>query len=258
MLPATPRRRSPPTCCGATALQVAITDAMDMQGVAGQFGVEDAAVRALLAGYDLPLTASIDKRVRRARRCWRRCNWAGCRGRLGKWRRASIVARLAAAACRHPASRGRDTGSEAQHYRQLCRQALRVPDPAGWKALSQAARERGKLALTGWPADLVQRLASRLPARGLEAVLHDPEAADFEAGTPLVVVLGERRPLSPERIALFAGGPARGAHWSCEPADAGDDAPLVESFTSILRSADTSDAMLDVVADRLVDAPGMA
>jgi beta-N-acetylhexosaminidase len=238
---------------------VAITDAMDMQGVAGQFGVEDAAVRALLAGCDLLLYCFEIDKPRQARKALLAAVQLGRVPRARLEQAAARVERLralAAAAADTPQRASETPAAEAEHYRQLCRQALRVPDPAGWRALSQAARMQGKLALTGWPAELVQRLASRLPARGLEAVVHDPEMAQFDAGTPLVVVLGERRPLAPERVALLR-------QWAASQTPIGlanlltpeIDTPLVESFTSILRSADTSDAMLDVVADRLVDAP---
>jgi beta-N-acetylhexosaminidase len=47
---------------------VAITDAMDMQGVAGRFGVDDAAVRAARAGCDLLLYCFEIDKPRAARR----------------------------------------------------------------------------------------------------------------------------------------------------------------------------------------------
>jgi len=236
---------------------VAITDAMDMQGVAGQFGVEDAAVRAMLAGCDLLLYCFEIDKPRQARKALLA---AVQLGRLSRERIEVAAARverlrsLAAAAADVLQAAPESPAAEREHYRDICRRALRISDPSLWQALSRAAREQRKLALVGWPAELVQRLASRLPSRGIEAIVHEPETADFEPGVPLVVVLGERRPLAAERIALLRrwaqAHPLVGLANLLTPEI---DAPLVESFPTILRSADASDAMLDVVADRCAD-----
>jgi hypothetical protein len=70
-------------------------------------------------------------------------------------------------------------------------------------------------------------------------------------------VLGERRPLDGERVTRL-----RRLALEHTPIALANlltpeiDAPLVESFTTILRSADSSDAMLDIVAERIVDLEG--
>jgi hypothetical protein len=148
--------------------------------------------------------------------------------------------------------------ADDESYRQICRQALRVFDPQGWRLWGRAAREAGHVTLTGWPVDLLHRLSLRLRARGIEAPVHDPANGDAGLAVPLLVVLGERRPLDAERIGwlrrvAMAQAPVGLANLLTPEIDA----PLVEVFTTILRSADCTDGMLDVVADRLLaaDAP---
>jgi len=236
----------------------AITDAMDMQGVAGQFGDEEAAVRALVAGCDLLLYCfEIDKPLR-AR--------AGLRaalesGRVTPERLAQAGARVeklqAAVAQARAMPRGALQGHEvdAALYRDLARRALQVLDPAGWRGFALRIHAASAVTVTGAPDDAVARLAARFVARGIAArTVALVDAAAAPPG-PVLVVLAERRPLDAERIALLrqlalAAGPVGLANVLTPE----NDAPLVEAYTMILRSADHSDATLDVVAERILDA----
>lgn len=235
----------------------AVTDAMDMQGVAGRFGDEEAAVRALGAGCDLLLYCfEIDKPLR-ARAGLRAALDAGRlpRHRLDEAR--SRVTRLqaeVAAARRLPRPALPAVESDAALYHEVARRALRVSDPAGWRAFARQLQTARTLALTGSPEDAVARVASRFAARGLTVQTVRAEDAAATTG-PLLVVLGERRPLDAERIATWrraalAPGPVALANVLTPETDV----PLVEAFTCILRAGDHTDATLDVVTDRILDA----
>lgn len=242
---------------------VAVTDAMDMQGVAAQFDVEEAAVRALGAGCDLLLYCFEIEKPQRARAALLD---AVAKGKLSRERleeAAHRVERLRAqaVAAGDRARIGRElppVDEEATAYRELCRLALRVLDPQGWRAFARAAREHGPLVMLGWPAEAGERLAARIRPHGIEVALVDPMTAEgFTEGQPVLVVLAERRPLDVERVnrlrrLALEHAPIALANLLTPEIDA----PLVESFTTILRSADASDAMLDVVADRIAGLEG--
>src|SRR5262249_41972797 len=237
---------------------VAVTDAMDMQGVAGQFGDDEAAVRAVLAGCDLLLYCFEIEKPLRAR--------AGLRAALASGRltasrieeaasRVRALQRRAAAAAPNESELPPPT-RDAELYRTICRRALRVPDPAGWRAFGLAVREAQRLVVTGSPGGGVMRLAARLGASGITVETRALEGAPAaEKNAPNLVVLGERRPLPLERVALLR----RLAHDVTPIALANvltpeTDSPLAESYTTILRSADHTDGMLDVIASYVLDA----
>jgi beta-glucosidase-like glycosyl hydrolase len=242
---------------------VAVTDAMDMQGVAGQFGVEEAAVRALDAGCDLLLYCFEIEKPQRARAAL--VSAVGS-GRISRARLEEAAARIERLRAQAVAAGDRvATGQplppldeEAAAYRELCRLALRVLDPQGWRAFARAARERGPLVMLGWPAELQERLAQRLRRHGIESSILDPMGAeDLQEGQPVLVVLGERRPLDAERVNRLRRLALEHAPIALANVLTPEiDAPLVESFTTILRSADASEAMLDVVVERIADLGG--
>ena len=239
---------------------LAITDSMDMQGVVAAYGFEDAAVRALLAGCDLLLYCFEIDKPQRARDGLREAVASGRLPRARLEEAAARVARLQGQAADLAGSSGPvaadsdpQDASVAARYRELCRRALQVHDPAGWRRVAHAARQHGKLFLAGWQEDLVARLTARVGARGIAVQPIAPEALTPEPGVPVIVVLGERRPLAAERV-----GSLRRLALAHEPLGLANlltpevDAPLVELFTTILRSADSTDAMLDVVAERVL------
>jgi beta-N-acetylhexosaminidase len=239
---------------------VAVTDAMDMQGVASQFGYEEAAVRAMLAGCDLLLYCFEIDRPQRARAGLRAALESGRLPRARLEQAAARVERLQSlAAARGDARRAAEplpeAGADAARYRDLCRQALRVQNPAGWRAIQQRAAAGGRLVLAGWADEPLGRLAERLRGHGaFEVLVQVPDAVSPLEAAPVVAVLAERRPLDAERSAGLR-------HLALQHEGAGlanlltpeIDAPFGELFTAILRTADASDAMLDVLADRLVE-----
>ena len=239
---------------------VAVTDAMDMQGVAAHYGVEEAAVQALAAGCDLLLYCFEIDKPQRAREAVLAALDSGRLPRARVEEAAARVAHLQALA----ASAGEGVATapplglladDAARYRDLCARALRVLDPQAWRVFARVARERGGLALVGWPAEVLERLAARVRQHGLDPALHDALAfEEIPPETPVLVVLGERRPLASERVACL-----RRLALERSPVALANlltpeiDTPLVESFTTLLRSADHSDAMLEVVAARIAD-----
>jgi beta-N-acetylhexosaminidase len=238
---------------------VAVTDAMDMQGVAAGWGVEEAAVRAMLAGCDLLLYCFDIDKPKQARAALRAALESGRLSRARLEEAAARVERLRAQAVvvadGSEASRPLPpVEADAARCRELCARALRVLDPAGWRALARAAHESNRLVMTGWPEEMVARLAGRLRDRGQAVDVQRPDAILGPLGAPLLVVLGERRPLAQERVALLRrlalGHPPAALANLLTPEI---DAPLVESFTTILRTADASHAMLDVVAERILN-----
>jgi beta-glucosidase-like glycosyl hydrolase len=237
---------------------LAITDSMDMQGVASAFGFEEAAVRALLAGCDLLLYCFEIDKPQRARDALGAALESGRLPRARLEEAAGRVARLQASAAAATAvapgavSDAADAAAAAR-YRGLCQRALDVHDPAAWRRIAHAARQHGRLILAGWQEDLLARLAGRLGGYGVTVQTVVPETLTPELGVPVVVVLGERRPLLPERVGCLRRLAL--AHESLALANLLTpevDAPLVESFTTILRSADHTDVMLDVVAARML------
>ncbi len=230
---------------------VAITDAMEMEGVAGVFGQGEAAVRALLAGCDLLLYCFALEGVEEAR--------AGIRAALESGRLS--LARLLAAAERveklansratsPAASRARVPEDDTRVYRELCRRALRLENAPGWRML--AKRTAGtRLLLLGWNDEVLRQLSQRLAAHGIQSECKTPDAiAGWPSGSPTLVVLAERRPLAAEAVAalqrIAARSPGAGLVNVLTPEV---DAPFRDLFPTRLQTADKSDLMLDVVAE---------
>lgn len=237
---------------------VAITDAMEMEGVAGVFGTGEAAVRALAAGCDLLLYCFGLDGVREAR--------AGLRaaldcGRLQEARleeAAARVARLAARVSppRAPGSLGAGpAGNDDAHwYHALCRKALRVENEAGWRSFWRTQAAGAPLHLVGWNDDVLAAIAQRLRVRGVAAACARPEASMAAADAAILVILAERRPLAADAVACLrriAG--ARGPVALANVLTPEVDAPVAEMFAVRLQSADRSAAMLDVIVDGWID-----
>jgi beta-N-acetylhexosaminidase len=237
---------------------VAVTDAMDMQGVAGQFGEEEAAVRAVAAGCDLLLYCFEIDKPRRARTGLRA---ALTSGRLTPARLEQAAARvdrlrsLAAAAADRPGAVAAlpPASADAAIYRDLCRRAVRVADAEGWAAFASAARGAGGIVATGSPNDVVARLAERLRAAGVVVDVQPTTVPGGESDSPLLVVLGERRPLLADAVERLRGLPATHAPIALANLLTPEvDAAIVSAYPTHLRSADHTDAMLDVVAARIL------
>ncbi len=237
---------------------VAITDAMDMQGVAGRFGDEEAAVRALLAGCDLLLYCfEIDKPLR-ARAGLRAAVEAG---RIPRARLEAAVARVRNLKAAIPEPRAALGAAPAQrddvHLREVCRRALRVLDPAGWRTFARAIADAGRVVVAGSPDEVVARFAAVLGAAGPTVEIRALDALHGPLGAPLLVVLGERRPLAPERVAILRRLPIDYTPVALANLLTPEvDAPLVEAYTAILRTADHTDAMLAVAAAVVLDRDG--
>jgi len=138
-------------------------------------------------------------------------------------------------------------------YREICAKALRFENPAGWRSLAVAARAAGRLLLVGWQEETLDRLARRLRRQGLEVEVRSPGAVAPEPGAPLLVVLADRRPLAPERVAaLRALAERHGRPPLANLLTPEVDAPVADAFGAILRSADETDCMLETLAERLV------
>ena len=231
---------------------VAVTDAMDMKGVAGVFGEEEAAVRALLAGCDLLLYCFEIDKPQRAR--------AGLRaalesGRIPRTRLEEAAARvdvLRERAATSPRSTTLPPEEEdAATYHALCRAALRFENAPAWDALARAAKESRRVQLVGWQEQLLGRLAARLRGRGFEVGIAAPKAGLPHDAAPCLAVFGERRPLPETLIAslrdLARSHPGAGLANLLTPEV---DAQVAPDFTAVVRTADASDAMLDALLDR--------
>ena len=229
---------------------VAITDAMEMEGVAGVFGRGEAAVRALLAGCDLLLYCFDLDGVREAR--------AGIRAALESGRlplahlraAAERVEKLAHSRATPMASRVSEPEDDTRVYRELCRRALCLENAPGWHML--ANRSAGKrLWLLGWSDDVLRQLSRRLAVHGIQSECATPDSiAEWPADAPTLVVLAERRPLAAEAVArlqqIAARSPGAGLVNVLTPEV---DVPLRDLFPTRLQTADKSDLMLDVLAE---------
>jgi len=229
---------------------VAITDAMEMEGVAGVFGRGEAAVRALLAGCDLLLYCFALEGVEEAR--------AGIRaaldsGRLPMARLMAASERVEKLANSRPtpaASRTAKAEDDTRVYREICRRALRLENAPGWRML--AKRTAGKrLWLLGSNDEVLRQLSQHLAVHGVQSQCTAPDAiAEWPADSPTLVVLAERRPLAAEAVAalqqIAARSPGAGLVNVLTPEV---DAPLRDLFPTRLQTADKSDLMLDVVAE---------
>lgn len=238
---------------------VAVTDAMEMQGVAGAFDFDECAVRAMQAGCDLLLYSGELGRVEQAREGLRRGVDSGRLSTARLQEAAGRVDRLRVLA----ATRG-DTpeaaralpalAADAGLYRDLCRAALRVENPDGWRAIARSTRDRGSLRLVGWNVGLLAELAGRLRGRGVRADTATPEEAVSAETAGVIVVLAERRPLGDEAIEplrrLARRNPAAALANLLTPEV---DAPVSELFAARLRTADSTSTMLDVVVDHWLD-----
>ena len=233
---------------------VAVTDAMDMEGVSGHFGWEEAAVRAMLAGCDLLLYCFDLDRPERAR--------SGLvdavrSGRLPQSRLAQAAERVdrlrALAAARGDAPGAGEAlpafAEDAAFYRDVCAGAIRVGAGDPWAAIANAARAGTRVTLAGWHADALSALASRLRKHGVSPHSCAPDAVSDPGA--LVVVLAERKPLTPQAIQTLAQ--IARAYPHAVLANLGTpevDAPVAQWFDARLQTADWSACMLDVLAQR--------
>ncbi len=235
---------------------VVITDAMEMEGVAGVADAGEAAVQALDAGCDLLLYCFGLERVAAARAA---LGHALETGRLPAARLEAAAARVAALQ-RQVAEAPRNAPAlpeftdDARLYAELCRRALRVEDESGWRALWHR-RGAGPLELVGRDETLLLELAQRLERRGVECQRKQPEAALAPAAARIVVV-AERRPMDEETLSALrrvaAASPAGLANLLTPEVDA----PLAGAFPVRMQSADRSAVMLDVVVERWLELGG--
>jgi len=227
---------------------VAVTDAMEMEGVAGVFGVGEAAWRALAAGCDLLLYCFALSRVEEARDGLAAALAAGRLSAARLEEAAARVERLAAMA-RPPAPELPPPAEDARWYKALCGQALRLEAPSAWKRFWQAG-EGQTLRLAGWNEEVLLALSQRFEGLGIPTQCAAPEVlADYTA--PTLAVLAERRPLGASASAALrrlAGGSGPVALANLLTPEV--DAPVAAAFPARLQSADRSDLMLDTVVER--------
>ncbi len=232
---------------------VAVTDSMDMQGVSGHYGPEDAALRAMNAGCDLLLYCFGLDLPLAARAGLAAALASGSLSRARLLEASRRVATLRArAASRPPMLSPRaslpDLQADAATYRELCRRAIRVENPEAWLRVMSAARASKQVVLQGAQAEVVARFESRLRARSWNVKSEAEDAAT--TGGPTLVVLAERRPLPPERVAILrAAGNAGAALVNLLTPEV--DAAIADAFACVVRTADHSDAMLDVLVTQL-------
>ncbi len=254
---------------------VVVTDALEMQGVADEFGAGEAAVRALQAGCDLLLRCdSVENALAGAGAIQKALE----SGALETTRLDEAVARvdrlraLAVAAGDQVALAEplRDPADEAQQYRLLCREALEWTDVSRWSALAAQAHEGRTLRLASSNTELLARLAQRLESRGVEceSIALDPEGGTMHTGAAPgsetaasgtgggvlenvdVLVLAERRPLSEtarDQIRTLAAASPGAVLANLLTPEV--DEPIAALFDARLRSLDQSDLMLDTVVE---------
>ena len=232
---------------------VAITDAMEMEGVAGVFGTGEAARRALVAGCDLLLYCFELSRVEEARAA---LSAALDDGRLSAARLEEAAGRVeklvARAAAPPPALELPAPADDARWYAALCSQALRLEAPSAWRGFWQAVAGE-TLRLAGWNDEVLQALSGRLAARGIATACITPEDA-ASAPAPTLAVLAERRPLSGSAVAALHRLAATAAPVALANLLTPEvDAPVAAAFPARLQSADRSDLMLDTVVERCLD-----
>lgn len=234
---------------------VATTDAMDMQGVSGSYGVAEAAVRAMRAGCDLLLYCfEIDKPLE-ARAGLRRALESGelSQKRLEEAsRRVERLRALAAAGSdvRTAAEPLPPAAEDAALYRRICDGAVRISNEEGWREFTHAVRQGGCVDLCGWNDETLERFAAKLRQSGIAV---EVRAVCDTAGSPQIVVLAERRPLTPERVAELRRCGATLPHAVLANLLTPEvDSPVASAFATRLRSADSSDAMLEALVRRIV------
>ena len=232
---------------------VAVTDSMDMQGVSGHYGPEDAAVRAMNAGCDLLLYCFALDLPRAARAGLAAALASGSLSRARLQEASRRVATLRArAAARPPMLSPRaslpELQADAALYRDLCRRAIRVEHAEVWERVASAARAAKQITVRAAQPEVLGRLESRLQARGW-AVQCEPEDA-APTGNPTIALLAERRPLPPERVAVLRAAGAAGAAL-VNVLTPEVDATIADAFGCVVRTADHSDAMLDVLVTQI-------
>lgn len=232
---------------------VAVTDSMDMQGVSGHFGPEDAAVRAMNAGCDLLLYCFALDLPRAARAGLAAALAAGTLSRARLLEASRRVATLLARAAARPPMLSPKASlpelqADAALYRDLCRRAIRVERAEAWERVTSSARASKQVVLHGAQPEVVARFESRLRARSWK-VQCEPEGA-APTSSPTLELLAERRPLPPERVAMLRAAGGAGATL-VNVLTPEVDATIADAFGCVVRTADHSDAMLDVLVARL-------
>jgi beta-glucosidase-like glycosyl hydrolase len=232
----------------------ALTDDMEMQALAEEFGPAESGVRAVGAGCDLLLYCGDLAHAEEAREGLRR---ALSSGRIPEKRFDQAIERVdrlralaAAVGDAAEASEPLPPQEDRAFYRRLCTAALRVENAPAWAELLGPARAGRPLVLAGWNQEVLDKLAGRLRERGFRVEPRSPSEAVRLEGVPLGIVLAERRPLADDALRLLGAlaerHPGAGLANLLTPEV---DAPVAAAFRPRLRSADCSDIMLDVVAD---------
>jgi beta-N-acetylhexosaminidase len=238
---------------------VAVTDAMEMQGVAAEFEPGEAAVLALSAGCDLLLHCAGLELVDKARDGLRQALGSG---RIAEARleeatarvdrlRALAVARADQPGAEHPLA---DPERDRQLYREVCRGALRFENEPGWRLFSRALRSGQAVRLVGTDTDLLTALSERLGTHRVRSMQESADAALQRGSAPSVVILAERRPFdeaAKRKLQLVARShPSAVLANLLTPEVDEQIAPL---FAARMRSADRSDIMLDAVVERWLE-----
>jgi beta-glucosidase-like glycosyl hydrolase len=262
---------------------VVVSDALEMQGVAGDFDAATSAVRSLQAGCDLLLRCDD---IGHAHEAVQGIQAALDSGELSEARLDEAVARvdrlraLAVAGGDRPqlAEPLPDATEEAQRYRLLCGAALEWSGEPRWATMAAAVRGGDALRMVGWNEDVLGRFAARLEERGVRCqtwllgagsgagsigaapARDDASGAENAAGTGStnqvpadvhVLVLAERRPLSDQALAQVAELLDRSPQLLLANLLTSEvDEPIAARFDARLRSLDHSNPMLDTVADR--------
>jgi beta-N-acetylhexosaminidase len=238
---------------------VAVTDAMEMQGVAAEYAPGEAAARALQAGCDLLLHCSELDLAEKAREGLRQALESGdvaaarleeATSRVDRLR-ALAVARADQLQAVHPLG---EPEQDRRLYAQICRAALRIDNKPAWQMFSRTLRSEGAVHLVGWDDELLGALRQRLQAHDAVVRVTSPEAALEVEPAATVFVMAERRPLD--------DGSVRRLHHLAQRQPSTllanlltpeVDAPVESLFAARMRSADRSDTMLDAVVERWLE-----
>lgn len=268
---------------------VVVTDALEMQGVAGEFGAGASAVRSLQAGCDLLLRCdAIENSFEMAQGLQAALD----AGELSAKRLDEAVARVDRLRALAAAGGDRielteplaDCEAETHRYRFLCRAALEWTNESRWAALAADARGGRALRVAGWNTSVLERLAQRLEARGVRCETQqlgaDAAGTDSAAGSGGaapnaataattngasrvaaasrvdLLVVAERRPLSSAALTEVAELRGRSPDMLLANLLTPEvDEAIAPHFDARLRSYDASDLMLDTVVDGILTLP---